>query len=334
MSTSLDTNAIFKSLDALQSRFGDSFVIGLSGGGDSLALAHFCAAWRKSSGAKVTALCIDHGFRTTSAAEASQAATWARELGLGAQVVTNIVPAPKTGLQEFARDLRLKAYAKAAHEADGATILLGHTRDDQAETIAFRLARQTGLDGLAGMAEVTSGLAIWQGKSYPIARPLLRVSRAQLRDYLIERGQSWIEDPSNDNINFGRVKIRQRLAVLGQSSRLAHIGTLARSLRDTIDGYADQFEHLFNDDGKLDAAAFLTAPPVLQARIVQRHLVALADRQQPIAPHKIDALLTKMQTTAFAGATLGGAKITRKGHEFHFTKAPARRKSKPKQSGT
>jgi tRNA(Ile)-lysidine synthase len=331
MSTNLNLAAIFQTLDDLKADFGDRFIIGLSGGGDSLALAHLCAAWSRGKSAHIVAVCIDHGFRAASAAESQQAATWARELGIEATIVTNELPAPKTGLQEFARNLRLTAFAKAAVDMGGATILLGHTRDDQAETIAFRLARQTGLDGLAGMASVQHGLAVWQGQGFPVARPLLDVRREDLRDYLSQVGQTWIEDPSNQNTDFARVKVRQRLAVLGQTGRLSNIGRLARILRDASEAQTDSLERHASHGTSLIADVFLKAQPNVRARLLRRKLVAVGAPKRPIAPDKLDALMARMALNDFRGATLAGAKITLKCHQFHFSKAPARTKSKPKQ---
>jgi tRNA(Ile)-lysidine synthase len=331
MSTSLDQIAIFQTLDTLKARFGNRFVIGLSGGGDSLALAHLCADWNREAKCDITALCIDHGLRASSQAEAQQAASWAQSFGLEAKVVTNQQATPKSGLQEFARNLRLRAFAKAAHNVGGATILLGHTRDDQAETIAFRLARQTGLDGLAGMAPVTPNLAVWQGQSFPIARPLLDTSRADLRAYLISVDQEWIEDPSNQNTDFARVKVRHRLVALGQSERLAHIARLARALRETLDGQADALEQLCGGSDKLYVEPFLHAPEVVKVRLLRRRLQAIGAPRYPISPEKLENLLAKMSEAHFSGATLAGVKIGLKRREFHFTKAPQRRQTKSAQ---
>jgi tRNA(Ile)-lysidine synthetase-like protein len=182
------------------------------------------------------ALCIDHGFRDGAAAEARQAQDWALALGLMATIVTHTGPMPKSGLQAHARALRHTSLSQAAAKMGGACVLLGHTRDDQAETVAFRLARKSGLDGLAAMASVTTRLLNWQGQAVPVARPLLGVGRGALRDYLSTVGQAWIEDPSNENCAFSRVKVRQRLAVLRQHERLARIADLAGRLRAAVDG--------------------------------------------------------------------------------------------------
>ena len=88
-------------------------------------------------------------------------------------------------------------------------VALGHTQDDQAETVLMRLARRAGVDGLSGMAAWRVHLGVgW-------VRPLLGVARGELRDWLKARGQDWIEDPSNEALRFDRVKARRALAALG-----------------------------------------------------------------------------------------------------------------------
>jgi tRNA(Ile)-lysidine synthase len=331
MPTSLDIASIFATLDALKTRFGNRFIIGLSGGGDSLALTHLCARWAKGQDVVVTALCIDHGFRTASEGEAQQAAAWARALGIEAEIWTNKSSAPKTGLQEFARGYRHHTFAQAAHEAGGATILLGHTRDDQAETIAFRLARNTGIDGLAGIASVSQGLAVWDGQSFPLARPLLDVSRARLRTYLTEHGQNWIDDPSNEDEHYSRVKVRRRLVQIGQSERLVRIGKLARVLREALDEQAHYLEQRCARNGGLIAFLFLEAEDAIRSRLLHKMLVSAGAPNRPIHTEKLNNLLRGMQRYDFAGGTLAGVKITLKNQTFYFKKAPARGDTKRTQ---
>jgi tRNA(Ile)-lysidine synthase len=329
----LDLSPIHVILDDLKSRYGARFIIGLSGGGDSIALTHICAAWARQSGAHLSALCIDHGLRAASKDEAIQAQAWADAMGIGAQIVTNTQPPPPSGLQAFARALRLSAFAKAAYEAGGATILLGHNLDDQAETIALRLARQTGLDGLAGIATVQHNLATWEGQSFPIARPLLSVTRQALRAYLADVGQNWIEDPSNQNHDFSRVKTRHRLTLLNGNARLAHIGQLAADLRDKVEAYTDMVEPLWAESGSdlhntyPISCDFLAAAPVVRARLLRKRLLAAGATSHHFERRKINHLVATMAQQEFSKATLGGILITKKSGLFHFSKAPPRRKA-------
>jgi tRNA(Ile)-lysidine synthase len=331
MPTSLNLPAIFGQLDALKAMYGPRILIGLSGGGDSMALAHVCARWAKGNDAIVSALCIDHRFRPSSAGEAQQACSWANALGLHASVYTNSLPAPQTGLQDFARKLRQNVFAQTALEVGCGVVLVGHTQDDQAETIAFRLARQTGLDGLAGMAKVTPDLLVWQGQTIPLARPLLSVSRASLRDYLRSIGQGWIEDPSNQNTDFSRIKVRNRLAVLAklgtpQTERLCRIGEQARYLREQLDAQAHALIDVCRlETGEaintLDADLFFAAQRVVQARVLSWQLGG----SKPIDIQKLDRLLDAMAQDGFKRATLGGVLVQLNKGQFQFTPEPPRK---------
>jgi tRNA(Ile)-lysidine synthase len=326
----LDIGALFDRLDQLRHNFGPRFIIGLSGGGDSLALAHLCAQWQQARDATVTAICIDHGFRAHSATEAHQACVWAQGFGLSARVVTNSQPKPVTRLQEHARNLRHTIFAKAAYEMGGAIVLLGHTLDDQAETIAFRLARKTGLDGLSGMREVTRDTLSFQSQKLVLARPLLTVRRQALRAYLTGIGQDWIEDPSNESEAFARIRVRKRLAMLGQHERLAHIGVLATTLRETQEQHVDSFLRRAyvdqsEDDNRLDLAAFRLLPPCLRTRVLSRQIGATIDNVTPISSLKLDRLSMIIANEDFKRATLKGVAISANENQLTFSKAPPRR---------
>ena len=329
MPDGLDIQAIFDELGDLKNRFGPRFIIGLSGGGDSLALTHMCAYWAKQSGADISALCIDHGFRPASQTEANQARDWAMAFGLKAWTYINTSSAPKTGLQEFARALRHRVFAQAAMEVGGATVLLGHTLDDQAETIAFRLARQTGLDGLAGMARVTRDVLRYQGQRFPIARPLLSVRRQALRDYLRQNDLGWIEDPSNENSDFARIKIRKRLHILGGHERLARIGASARVLRDHLDACADAFltSHLMDKHKSVQCfniSAFHRLAPCVQKRVLYRQMSHIIGASIHISPLKQDRIVHAISQVNFTRTTLAGILISRQKEMLWMSPAPPR----------
>jgi tRNA(Ile)-lysidine synthase len=326
----LDRTSVFQALSALKQTFGPRFIIGLSGGGDSLALAHLCAAWAKPTDADVLALIVDHGFRENSFAEAQQGALWAKSFGLQVVIHRHNGIKPKTGLQDVARHLRHTAFAQKAHELGGATILLAHTLDDQAETIAFRLARQTGIDGLSGMARVTTDLIGWGEQNYPIARPLLGIRRQALRAYLTDLNQAWIDDPSNEDAGFSRVAIRQRLAFLGQHEQLARIGDLARVLRSQLDQAASALleSHLeyFGDSGwGLKVDEILKRAPCIQSRVLSLLLAQVMPSKFPIAAKKLDALLIHLRQPNFKTRTLAGSLIRVREGRVLVSLAPARR---------
>ncbi len=181
--------------------------VAVSGGGDSSALLHLMADWRDAGGPEVHAVTVDHGLRAGSAAEAAAVARAAAVRGVGHDVLAWSRPS-RGNLEAAARVGRIALIADWARARGIGDVALGHTADDQAETVLMRLARGSGVDGLAGMAALreAAGLRWW--------RPLLAARRGDLRDWLRARGISWIEDPMNDDPAFDRVKARRALEVL------------------------------------------------------------------------------------------------------------------------
>lgn len=180
--------------------------VAVSGGGDSLALLYLAAEWGAANGVPIHAATVDHGLRPEAAAEAAGVARHCAGLGISHQILHWTGWDGQGNVQDQARQARRHLLTNWAQAEGLEVVLLGHTADDQAETVLMRLARGSGVDGLAGMgAHDPSGLFI---------RPLLPVRRAALRDWLRTRGLTWIEDPSNDDPRYDRVKARQMLGLL------------------------------------------------------------------------------------------------------------------------
>jgi tRNA(Ile)-lysidine synthase len=317
-------------LDDLARRFGSTFILGLSGGGDSMALACLCSHWARGSGGDVRAVCIDHGLRPDSRADAEQASLWARALGLASEVITLDGPWSGTRLQETARDRRHGALAQAARSHGAKVILLAHTAADQAETLAFRLSRRTGLDGLAGMERLAPAPVC--GPEWPclVARPLLDCTRAELRAYLEDRKQPWLEDPANQNLAFSRIRTRHRLARLGQSDRLCEIATKARLLRTAQDEAGRSLLAACGLDLTDKRIAFgyaVWALSDLSLRTRTLRWLIAAMGKQPRAPDgpKTEQLCRRLEHTGFKGATLAGVCVRRRHNQLVLTPAPPRR---------
>ncbi len=195
--------------------------IAVSGGSDSLALLHLAL----DVGYDVSAVTVDHGLRVEAAAEARVVAEHCRELGVPHRVLRWQRTVTTGNLQDQARRARYDLLRDWARDAGLVHVALGHTADDQAETILMRMARGSGLDGLSGMVERgDDGAVTW-------LRPLLGVERSALRRFLEDRGVSWIDDPSNEDARFDRIKARRALAALAPLGLDARkFGTMAANL--------------------------------------------------------------------------------------------------------
>jgi len=183
---------------------GQTIGIALSGGGDSTALLHLALR----AGLAVEAVTVDHRLRPDSAAEAAAVAAACATLGLRHEVRVWDHGEVTGNLMDAARQARMALILTWAQSRGLAHVALGHTQDDQAETLLMGLARQAGIAGLSGMRRH------WLQAGVTLHRPLLDVGRAELRDWLTAQGIAWIDDPTNDNPRFTRIRARRALAAL------------------------------------------------------------------------------------------------------------------------
>lgn len=319
-------------------RFGSNFVLGLSGGGDSMALAVGCSRWMRRGAGKVHAVCVDHGLRDGSYEEAQTTIEWARALGLSAQMISLNLPRGQTRQQERARASRHSALTEVAKKQGARVILLAHNRDDQHETLVLRLASKTGLDGLAGMGALSP--SPFYNDDWPslIGRPLLHVGRLGLRQSLLDGGQSWHEDPSNDNIAFGRIRARQRLLALkaggADVSVLSQIAVQAAFLRAKSEAAArsvlDRAGLVIESGGiRLCVHSLLTTDTCLGARVIGWLAFAVGTVTRPPEAQKTKRLFSAITDPNFRSATLGGAKFQRQRNTLLVTRAPVRTGKNP-----
>lgn len=183
----------------------------VSGGADSMALAVLAEAWARERDGRMTALIVDHALRTESAAEARAVMEALSRLGIAAEILVRDGGRPTSNLQARAREDRYRLLAERCGAAGVLHLLLGHHRDDQAETFLLRLGRGSGGDGLAGMA------AIVERPDVRLLRPLLGFSKTSLAATCRAAGVTWIEDPSNRDDAFARVRVRRLLPSLAEA---------------------------------------------------------------------------------------------------------------------
>jgi tRNA(Ile)-lysidine synthase len=204
--------AVYAELDRLVPAFsrGKSRLgVAVSGGGDSIALLIIAMRWATERGHAIAAATVDHGLREQSAAEARAVATLCARLDIPHHILRAGKLAEAGGnLSAAAREARFALLADWARDQDLSAVLLGHTIDDQAETVLMRLARGSGAEGLSAMRAGVQRLGVlW-------LRPMLGVRREALRDLLRAEEIGWVEDPSNEDAQFDRVKARRALALL------------------------------------------------------------------------------------------------------------------------
>ena len=199
-------DALFHGIEA-----ASALVIAVSGGPDSMALMRLAARWVEqatdNSGTRpeLHVATVDHGLRHAAAADAAFVAAAAADLGLSCETLRWDGPKPATRIQERARDARYALLAAHARAVRAAHVLTAHHADDQAETVLMRLGRGSGVTGLSGMrreTELTKGVTL--------VRPFLHLSKAELGAFCRQEPMPYLEDPSNGDPAFARVRLRRQ----------------------------------------------------------------------------------------------------------------------------
>ena len=299
-------------------------LVALSGGPDSLALAAATAFEAPRAGYRAGAVVVDHGLQEGSAEVAARAAAAARALGLDPVLVRRVAVGTAGGPEAAARDARYAALAGAADESGGVRVLLGHTADDQAETVLLGLARGSGPDSLSGMTAAAGAYL----------RPLLGIRRTATEAFCADSGLSPWTDPHNSDERFRRVRVRSTvLPVLerelgpGVTEALVRTADQLREDAAALDELAAEWLEEIAEHAEagiaLPVAALATNPAALRQRVirlaVEAEFAVALTRAQTLAAA---ALVTSWHGQA--GVDLPGVRVERRDGLLHFSAAPAR----------
>jgi tRNA(Ile)-lysidine synthase len=297
---------------------GAPWAVAVSGGSDSLALMHLLAGFARAG--KFTSplvLTVDHGLRPGSAKAAKTVAGWARKAGLETAILSWRGTKPKTGIEAAAREARYRLMGERLGKRKIATLFVGHTEDDQAETFLLRLARGSGLDGLSAM----QARAPWPISGFPdlaVARPLLGFGRQRLRDYLTALDQPWLDDPMNEDLAFDRVKIRKARQVLAEAgltaARIAlaasHLARARETLEIVTDAVLARAVRRMDEGVLLEAQVLAAAPREVGLRALASVLMAVGGNAYRPRFESLERLYDRIARGGFrGGATLHGCHI-------------------------
>ncbi|WP_298562812.1 tRNA lysidine(34) synthetase TilS [uncultured Aliiroseovarius sp.] len=282
--------------------------LAVSGGSDSMAMLVLAAAWAKKVGADLRVATVDHGLRPEAAEEANWVKARCAELGLPHDTLT-WADAPSGNVQSAARAARYELLANWAQGLGLDAVAVGHTADDQAETFVMRLARGSGVDGLSAMQDD------WQAQKMRWLRPVLATGRDDLRQCLTERGLGWIDDPSNTDARFERVRVRKAmkdLALLGlDRDRL--VGTALRmteartALEQAALDAAETHAEVILGDVVFDISAYSVLPTETRHRLLTaaiRFVSGAAYRPRYDALKEIEAQVLEGQRRTLSGCVL------------------------------
>ncbi|WP_047521296.1 tRNA lysidine(34) synthetase TilS [Microbacterium sp. ZOR0019] len=253
---------------------GSTVIVALSGGADSLALAAATAFEAPKLGLRAASLTVDHGLQGGSDAVASQAARAAAALGLDPLIV-RVDVSGDGGPEAAAREARYGVLRDAAADVRAAAVLLGHTLDDQAETVLLGLARGSGATSLQGMAPVRE-----DADGVRWVRPLLGVRRETTRAFCVASALTPWDDPHNRDERYARVRVRERVlpvleSELGPGIADALVRT-AEQLREDAEAFDEMIHETIEDIVEhaeagisVSVAALAANPAALRNRIIR-----------------------------------------------------------------
>ena len=295
-------NAVKPFLSQLEA--GDTFLVAVSGGADSLALAAALFIEAKPLALTPIAITIDHQLQENSHLQAERVVQQMKELGYVEVITKKVVVSLESGLESGARDARYAALMESAQERQAEKIFLGHNRDDQAETVLLGLARGSGARSLSGMA-VENGTYV---------RPLLAITRDEIEQACREWNLDFWSDPHNFNSDFTRVKVRREVIPYlegnldpGISRALVRSAALLRDDADALDAWADR------EATDLDCDRLAALPRAIRTRIIRKAALAAGATPGQLTFEQIGAIDALICAWKGQGAVslAGGVKVER-----------------------
>jgi tRNA(Ile)-lysidine synthase len=299
-------------------RAGDRVLAAVSGGADSVALLHLLSRHREAWKFELACVHVDHGLRgVDSDADAAFTEELTASRGAAFHLVRKTPDEWRTrgrSLEADARELRYAAFREIAAANGYTRIATGHTASDQAETVLLHVLKGAGLDGLAAIPPVRDGVFI---------RPLLDVSRDQVRVFLRREGIAWREDATNALRDADRNRVRlDLLPLLARSfnprieEALARLADHARDDADTLRALAREFLHLHAREGEdgvvLPLAALESLPPGLRHRVYREAFLAARGSVRALTREHVLAIDRLADGAAGAEVALPGDWIARR----------------------
>jgi tRNA(Ile)-lysidine synthase len=304
-------------------RADDLVLVALSGGADSLALAAATAFEAPRAGLRAGAVVVDHGLQPGSAEVAAAAAAQATALGLAPVEVRRVAVGTEGGPEAAAREARYRSLREVASSTGAVAVLLGHTLDDQAETVLLGLARGSGPTSLQGMDAVAG----------PWRRPLLAVRREATRASCADLGLEPWDDPHNDDPSYARVRVRTTvLPVLerelgpGVAEALVRTAAQLREDAEALDHFAEEVAEEVADHAEagisLDVRSLAANPAALRQRLIR----LAVSSEFALTLSRAQTLEVARLVTDWHGqgaVSLPGVTVVRTGGALHFAATAA-----------
>ena len=293
-------------------RLNEDFIVAVSGGPDSLALCFLSKIYSIKKHLKVKYLHVDHKLRNNSTNEAKYVKLLLKKLHTNLEILTWVGKKPKSNIQSIARDKRYKLLINKAKKIKINNILLGHHRDDLLENFFIRILRGSGLNGIVSFDQKTSQ------KNINLIRPLLKFSKVDLEYITNKVFKKYVEDPSNLNLQFKRVKIRNFIRNLEMEGldkdkfnlTIKNLQFANESIKNFVDKNLKENSIVSNDKKTVILSKnFFYQTEEVVFRSFTKLIKIIGKKYYPVRGKKVDNLIDKIKNDDLSKATLGNCVI-------------------------
>ncbi len=314
----------------LRTHVAAPLAVAFSGGGDSLALLLLTLDWARAHGRTVAVLTVDHGLNPDSAAWTRRCEATARRLGVAFHALRWEGDKPAAGLPAAARAARHALLADAARDIGARVILMGHTADDLVEAAAMRAEGSS----VSDPAEWAPSPAWPQGRGVFLLRPMLALGRAEVRNWLRDRGETWIDDPANEDLRFARARARSALSSPdGRGGSSEGVGSGLRPGASEASG-PESMPPLLPPGAEPSPPRSAWSPsPVggglslgvtAPAAWIAAACLCAGGTARPPRGDRLERLVARLRSREAFAATLAGARVASDGETAVFTRDPGR----------
>jgi len=290
-----------------------SLAVAVSGGGDSMALTTLLKEWCDAQGINLVALTVDHGLRAESKAEAKDVQNTLSQQGIAHDILTwQHEEDVKSSIQEKARLNRYQLLLDACRKKNIQYLAVAHNLEDQAETFLHRLAKGSGVAGLAAMASVR------EKEGITLIRPLLSIPHDRLLATCRVKGIKWIEDTSNQDDKYARIRLRKSRDILTQEgltqTRIANMAKKFARTRDYLEKQTDialqECADLSGDVASISHEKWLSYHAEIALLILIEALKYVSGQEYPPRSQSLEGLYDHIRSFDFKSTTLHGCLIS------------------------
>ncbi|MBR1544386.1 MAG: tRNA lysidine(34) synthetase TilS, partial [Alphaproteobacteria bacterium] len=287
--------------------------VAVSGGSDSMALTILAYNWAITNGVDFTALTVDHNLRPEARQEAETVGKWCEKYEIHHEILTYSGKIPTSNIEAIAREYRYKLLTDYVKSNSIDYLFIAHNQDEQRETFFLNLARGSGVYGLCGMPVVSERLGV------KIIRPMLNFTKAEIKEFLTSISQEWIEDPSNTDTKYKRVRIRnlkELIDTLGLSNKrlIDTMNNMTRT-RDAVEFFVSECikKSIISSGSKIiiDRDELLYYPAEVVLRTLAKIIRDFSLSAYPPRLESLENLYVRIKENSLArGITLSNTKIS------------------------